>query len=120
MAWYDPLQRLTQVKDALGRITQLDWCGCGSLSGLIDPLGRVTSWVRDIQGRVTGKIYPDGTGMAYKAKVVLQQLRLRCGELAPEACARVSALPLEGLESSAEALLDFRSAADLECWLQSR
>ena len=55
-----------------------------------------------------------------EAKVVLRQLRLRCGELAPEARARVSALPLEGLESLAEALLDFRSGADLECWLQDR
>ena len=74
-----------------------------------------TSWKEE--GRQEGRREGRQEG---EAKVVLQQLRLRCGELAPEARARVSALPLEGLESLAEALLDFRSAADLECWLQSR
>ncbi len=36
------------------------WCSCGSLSKLTDPAGRVTEWKRDIQGRPTEKILPDG------------------------------------------------------------
>jgi RHS repeat-associated protein len=53
------------VEDALGRLTALDWCSCGSLSSLTDALGRVTSWSRDLRGRATEKIYPDGTITAY-------------------------------------------------------
>ena len=49
--------------------------------------------------------------------MALRQLRRRCGELNPaqEACLR--ALPLEQLETLAEALLDFEGASDLEAWL---
>jgi YD repeat-containing protein len=47
--------------DALGRVTHLEWCGCGSLESITDPLGRVTTWLRDLQGRVTAKAYPDST-----------------------------------------------------------
>ncbi|HAV65144.1 MAG TPA: hypothetical protein DCY13_22580, partial [Verrucomicrobiales bacterium] len=31
------------------------------LSVVVDPLGRVTSWVRDLQGRVTSKVFADGS-----------------------------------------------------------
>src|SRR5690242_19550838 len=34
------------------------WCTCGALNSITDPLGRTTSWVRDLQGRVTAKVYP--------------------------------------------------------------
>jgi len=43
-----------------GRTTQYAWCRCGSLRQLIDPLGRVTEWKRDLLGRVTEKVLPDG------------------------------------------------------------
>ena len=33
--------QLVAVEDALGRLTKFDWCGCGSLENIIDPLGRV-------------------------------------------------------------------------------
>lgn len=62
---YDPLRRLTDVYDNLGRHTQFSWCGCGSLDGIIDPLGKVTSWVRDVEGRVTSKVYADSSSLNY-------------------------------------------------------
>ncbi len=62
---YDPLRRLTDVYDNLGRHTQFTWCGCGSLESIIDPLSHVTSWVRDVEGRVTSKDYFDGTSINY-------------------------------------------------------
>ena len=62
---YDPLRHLTDTYDNLGRHTQFSWCGCGSLNGITDPLGRATSWIRDLQGRVQTKIYPDLTQINY-------------------------------------------------------
>ncbi|NWJ40971.1 MAG: hypothetical protein HXX12_08360 [Geothrix sp.] len=62
---YNASRQLTSVQDPQGRITRLDWCGCGTLDGLTDPQGKITSWVRDIQGRVTGKIFPDLTSLQY-------------------------------------------------------
>ena len=58
---YNARRQLTAFEDALGRITQLGWCDCGSLESVTDPLGRTTTWLRDLQGRPTAKIYPDAT-----------------------------------------------------------
>jgi len=49
--------------------------------------------------------------------VTLRQLNRRCGPLNPGTTARIEALPLERLESLAEALLDFQGPADLAAWL---
>jgi RHS repeat-associated protein len=66
---YDPLRHLTDTYDNGGHHTQFGWCGCGSLESITDPMGRVTAWVRDLQGRVTTKINPDLTQItsAYEA-----------------------------------------------------
>jgi RHS repeat-associated protein len=62
---YNALQQLTAIQDALGRITSFERCGCGALDSITDPLGRTTTWLRDLQKRVTAKIYPDGTQLNY-------------------------------------------------------
>jgi YD repeat-containing protein len=62
---YNPLRQLTQVQDAAGRTTAFDWCTCGSLEQLTDPLGHVTNWWRDLQGRVIGKCLNDGSQTNY-------------------------------------------------------
>lgn len=62
---YNALRQLTEVQDALGRITRMDWCGCGTLDSLTDPMGRTTTWLRDLEGRVTGKLLPDRTSTGY-------------------------------------------------------
>ena len=72
---YNAVRQPTAIEDALGRVTQLDWCGCGGLSNLIDPLGRVTTWARDIQGRVTSKVYPDSTQHTYAYEKTTSRLR---------------------------------------------
>src|SRR5439155_827354 len=38
-------------------------------------LGRITSWVRDVQGRVTAKIYPDNTQAAFTYENTTSRLR---------------------------------------------
>jgi len=62
---YDSLQRPNIISDALGRVTQFIWCSCGSLSEIIDPLKRITTFTRDLQGRLLSKTYPDGKTINY-------------------------------------------------------
>lgn len=52
-----------------------------------------------------------------EAEVVLRQLRRRCGDLSAAQEATIRALPLERLETLADALLDFSGAEDLRTWL---
>jgi len=54
-----------------------------------------------------------------EATVTIRQLTRRCGPLSEATTARIQSLPLEQLESLAEALLDFQGADDLEAWLAS-
>ena len=51
------------------------------------------------------------------AKMTLRQLNRRCGPLSEPTTAQIQALPLEQLESLADALLDFQGPADLSAWL---
>jgi RHS repeat-associated protein len=63
---YNSMRQLTEVHDSLDRVTRLIWCRCGQPESVIDALGRLTTWERDIQGRVTSKIYPDGSRISYE------------------------------------------------------
>jgi predicted transposase YdaD len=50
--------------------------------------------------------------------LALRQLERRCGSLDAPTSARIEALNLSQLEELALALLDFRSAQDLQAWLE--
>ena len=50
--------------------------------------------------------------------LALRQLERRCGSLEASTTARIQALSLSQLEELALALLDFRSAQDLQAWLE--
>ena len=52
-----------------------------------------------------------------EAAVTLRQLNRRCGPLTGATTAQIQALPLDQLESLADALLDFQGPADLTAWL---
>jgi hypothetical protein len=52
-----------------------------------------------------------------EAKVTLRLLNRRCGPLSEPTTAQIMALPLDQLESLADALLDFQGSADLTSWL---
>nr|NCR07902.1 DUF4351 domain-containing protein [Microcystis aeruginosa LG13-11] len=52
-----------------------------------------------------------------ETKVVLRQLKRRFGELAPHITEAIQKLTVEQLEDLGEALLDFKSQADLINWL---
>jgi predicted transposase YdaD len=57
---------------------------------------------------------------AEAASMILSQLQRRCGPHSPAQQTQIQALPLAELEALAEALLDFRGAADLTAWLSQR
>ncbi len=59
--FYDALRRPVAVRDPLGRTTTRQWCNCGSLDKVIDANNNATTWERDLQGRVTREIRPDGS-----------------------------------------------------------
>jgi YD repeat-containing protein len=59
--FHDSNRRLAGVQDPEGRLTQYFWCGCGSLEAIIDPANNQTSWIRDEQGRIVDKVYPDNS-----------------------------------------------------------
>jgi RHS repeat-associated protein len=63
--FYNAVREMTAVRDALGRTTSMEWCGCGNLESMVDPEGRTTRWTRDIQGRLTEKEYADGRKILY-------------------------------------------------------
>lgn len=62
--FYNALRKPVAEVDPAGRVTLLEWCKCGDLQKIIDPMGRITHWKRDEQGRVVEKIYPDGSKAA--------------------------------------------------------
>jgi len=66
------------------------------------------------EGEARGRQEGEAQG---EAKVTMRLLNRRCGPLSDATTARIQALPLEQLETLADALLDFAGAADLEAWL---
>ena len=71
---FNEIQQPTKLTDYLGRVTLLEWCVCGSLKRLIDPLNRVTSWEQDLQSRPISKTYPDGSKETYQYEKTTSRL----------------------------------------------
>ena len=69
-------------------------------------------WIEE--GRLEGEAQGRALG---EANVTLRLLNHRCGPLSDATTARIQALPLQQLESLAEALLDFSGPDDLAAWL---
>jgi RHS repeat-associated protein len=59
--FHDALRRPVASRDATGRTVSQEWCNCGSLDKLIDANGNATTWERDLQGRITKEIRPNGS-----------------------------------------------------------
>jgi len=62
---YDAIRELIQTTDPLGRIVKYGWCTCGGLATLTDANNNTTTWNHDLQGRVTSKVYADGSQITY-------------------------------------------------------
>jgi RHS repeat-associated protein len=77
---YNSVRQMTKRTDSLNRVTLFQWCKCGDLTSLTDPLGRTTTWQHDIQGRVKGKEYADGSKSTYRYEDTVSRLRQRIDE----------------------------------------
>jgi len=62
---HNSLRQLTSVTDPAQRKIQYNYCDCGALDQLIDPMNRITAWRHDLAGRVTAKVYADGSTVRY-------------------------------------------------------
>src|SRR5262249_4973611 len=54
---HSPLRQLTKRTDPLNRVTLFQWCSCGDIKSLTDPMGRTTTWHKDVQNRLISKQY---------------------------------------------------------------
>jgi RHS repeat-associated protein len=61
----DSMRQITTMTDPLGRVTHFEWCRCGAPKSVIDPMGRKTSWLTDVQGRRIAKQFVDGSQVQY-------------------------------------------------------
>jgi RHS repeat-associated protein len=66
---HNSIRQLTSVTDPANRTIQYQWCKCGGLRQLIDAMGRITSWRHDAQGRMTAKVYADGSTISYAYRI---------------------------------------------------
>ena len=71
---------MTKRTDPLNRATLFQWCKCGALKSLTDPMGRTTTWRHDIQGRVKCKEYADGSKVTYRYENTISRLSQRIDE----------------------------------------
>jgi RHS repeat-associated protein len=62
---YNSDKQLDEMTDAAGRVTLYGWCACGSLESITDPKGNLTTFHRDLQGRVHQKVFADNTTINY-------------------------------------------------------
>lgn len=72
---HDAMRQMTKRTDPLNRVTLFQWCSCGDLSSLTDPMGRTTTWHKDVQGRLTSKQYGDGSQVRYFYENTTSRLR---------------------------------------------
>ena len=62
---YNANRQMDSTTDPLNRTTQFGWCSCGSLTSITDPKNQVTTFNRDLQGRVYQKVFADNTAINY-------------------------------------------------------
>jgi RHS repeat-associated protein len=63
---YDANRHMDSITDPLLRTTHYEWCTCGSLVSITDPIpGNKTTFMRDIQSRVYQKVFADNSTIDY-------------------------------------------------------
>lgn len=77
---HDGMREITKVTDSLSRVTSLDWCRCGAIKSITDPMGRTTSWVTDVQDRRIAKHYADGSQVRFIYENATSRLRQKVDE----------------------------------------
>jgi RHS repeat-associated protein len=77
---YDSMRQLKKRTDPVNRATLFDWCRCGSLKSLTDPMGRTTTWFTDVQDRPVAKQFADGSRVTYQYENAISRLHARVDE----------------------------------------
>jgi len=72
---FNALRQLIAVQQATNWITRYQYCKCGDIKAITDPLGRITQWFHDVQGRVTAKQYMDGSRVEYTYEAATSRLK---------------------------------------------
>jgi len=73
---YDSMRQVKKQTEHLsGQVTQFEWCRCGQMKSLTDPMGRTTSWLTDVQGRPIAKQNADGSRIQYRYENTTSRLR---------------------------------------------
>jgi YD repeat-containing protein len=66
---YDRLRQMTARTNVNGRVTEWDWCNCGSPTEITEWNGStpvITQFAYDMAGRMTNVIYPDNYSRSYQ------------------------------------------------------
>ena len=69
------MRQMRKRTDPLGRVTLFEWCRCGNIKSLTDPMGRTTTWLTDVQSRPVAKQYGDGSQVTYLYENASSRLR---------------------------------------------
>jgi RHS repeat-associated protein len=72
---HDAVRRVMSVTDPLTRKTSFGWCKCGALASMTDALMHTTTWNRDLQGRLTSKVLADNTHADYVYETTTSRLK---------------------------------------------
>ncbi|MGV3774938.1 MAG: RHS repeat-associated core domain-containing protein [Verrucomicrobiales bacterium] len=63
---FNAVRQLIEIQDgSTNQVTYIDYCDCGNMSRVVDPEGRSTQWLYDVQGRVITKSTPSGYSVSY-------------------------------------------------------
>ena len=62
---YNANRQMDSITDPQGRTTRYGWCSCGALASITDPKNQITTFSRDLEGRLYQKLFNDGTSVNY-------------------------------------------------------
>jgi RHS repeat-associated protein len=74
---HDALRHIVAVQDPLMRTTYFEHCVCGALMAVVDPAGKRTTFKRDIQRRLTQKVFADGSSVNWSYENATNRLHSR-------------------------------------------
>jgi YD repeat-containing protein len=74
-------RQLTEIDDPLNRATTFTYCDCGVISGITDGNNHTTTFLHDLQDRLVGKQFADGTSIAIAYENTTSRVRTKTDAL---------------------------------------